>query len=177
VSETYAPPVQEPIQEPAFEDPGYEDTYSFGGTQVYTLRDGKQTITFKIMNEGDKAHYQRLTNRDIKVDRKTDQAVFRPDQASDRHALILTAVVDWNLYTRDKSAANGWTRLSFNQSMLQNWLKVTNPAIVEDLEKAIRKANPWLNIEDATEEDLEEQIAELQDELQNLRARTAGKTR
>lgn len=165
-------PNLEPDYNSEFE--GYDDTYSFGGTQVYTLPDGKQWIAFKIMNEGDKAKYQRATNRDIKINRKTEDASFRPDAAADRHALILAAVTDWNLATKDPGTGR-WSRMSFNYAMLQNWLKVTNPKIVEELEKAIRKVNPWLNAEDATEEELEEAIADLQEQLVEVRKRNEGK--
>ncbi len=165
-------PVGGPVQLDEFE--GFIDTYSFGGTQVYTLPDGKQWIEFKILNEGEKSRYQRLTNRDIRINRKTEDASFRPDAAADRHALILTAVTNWHLATKDPNSGR-WSWMTFNQAMLENWLKVTDPALVEKLEAAIRKANPWLNAEDATEEELEEAILELQQQLDAVRIKNAGK--
>jgi uncharacterized coiled-coil protein SlyX len=125
------------------------------------------------MNEGEKAQFQRLTNRDIKVDRKTSIASFRPDPAQDRHALIMASVVDWSLVTRKPTG--GWERLAFNRTMLGNWLQVTNPQLVEDLEDAIRKANPWLSLDEDTIEELERQLQEITDRLAAKRASEAGK--
>ena len=150
---------------------GIVDTYAFGGTRVFTI-DRKQSITFKVLTEGDKAKYQRATNRDIRVDRKTDSAHLRTDLASDRHALITISVVGWELYTR---GSNGWERMSYSDAMLQNWLKVTDPAIVERLEETIRKANPWLNTENVTVEDIDKEIEELQARKNELLLQEAGK--
>ena len=135
----HAPTVSGPVQDDEFA--GIQDTYSFGGTVTYTLPDGKQWIAFKVLNEGEKAQYQRLTNRDIKINRKTEEAAFRPDAAADRHALILTAVTNWHLATKDPSSGK-WSWLTFNDAMLRNWLKITDPKVVEKLEAEIRKANP-----------------------------------
>jgi hypothetical protein len=149
----------------------YVDTFQFGGIREYTVSKN-QVIRFKVMNEGDKAKYQRATNRDIKVDRRTQQASFRPDPVADRHALIQAAVTDWTLVTRQ---GGNWVPAVFNMTMLANWLEVADPAIVDGLEKAIRKANPWTDIEDATEEDILEQMKELEEQLVRVRAAEVGK--
>lgn len=155
-------------------DDEYFDTYSFGGTERLTLKDGKQWIEFKLLNEGDRAKFERLTNRDLTVNRKTDEARIQVDQARDRHALITVAVVGWNLFTRDPKTRE-WSPLSFNYAMLQNWLQVAPPQVVEELEQAIRKANPWLGTENLTVEDIDKQIHELEEQRQQIVLRDQGK--
>lgn len=151
----------------------YLDTYAFGGEKTFVIQkhprtgEALQFITFSVMNEGQKTRYQKATNRDIRIDRKTDQAMFSADVAADRQALIRAAVVDWRLYRveQTRTGVREPREIRFSPSELDRWLMSTNPRIVEDLELAIRKANPWLITDDATEEELEEQIAELNELL------------
>lgn len=150
----------------------YIDTYSFGGTKKFEFNNGKQWIEFKQMNEGQKANYERLTNRDLTVNRKTEEARIKMDVAGDRHTLIMLSVVGWHIFTR---GVNGWDSVSFNKTMLENWLQVAPPEIVSDLEDAIREANPWMGTEDLTVEQIDEQIADLQKERDKLVAREAAK--
>lgn len=150
-------------------DPGYQDFFSpFVGYDKYTLPDGLQTITFKIMNEGDRMEYQRKTNRPISIDRKSDTASIRPDVAADRLELILTTVTDWNLFMR-KHDTGEWVPVVFTKANLNNWVRTTNPKIVTDLERAIQKANPWMMAE-MTVEEIDAEISNLQD-LRDRRVR------
>ena len=70
------------MSDQVYEGPAYQDFFSpFVGYGVYTLPDGLQTVTFKIMSEGERMEYQRKTNRPINIDRKNDTASIKPDLA------------------------------------------------------------------------------------------------
>lgn len=139
----------------------FEDYFSgFGGTKKFMLPDGVQYIEYQLMNEGQKAQFQRDTRSAINISRKTESASVMPDPSRERHALIKASVCDWNLVTRDRATGRKIS-VTFAPSNLDKWLKVANPKIIADLEAEIRKANPWM-FEDVTVEDLDNQIEELQ---------------
>lgn len=145
----------------------FEDYWSFSQTERYVLPDGKQWIEFNIMNEGQKSSYQKKINRDIKINRKSGDASIKSDIADERHALIETSVVNWNM-------RQGGNNVAFSVQMLRNWLNVANPRIVEALEFAIRKANPWLQ-GDMSIEDIDEEIQRLQELRIETEKREQGK--
>lgn len=170
------PQDQEPIDlsmgsgpEPA---ESFEDYFSgFGRSEKYILPDGVQYIEFQLMNEGQKAKYQRETRSAINIDRKTDQASVMPDPSRERHALIEYSVCDWLLYSKSKQTGDK-VSVMFNKANLKAFLANANPAIIEGLEEAIRKANPWM-IDDISAEELDKQIeelTELRDRKRNLEA-------
>lgn len=145
----------------------FEDYWSFSQTERYTLPDGHQWIEFNIMNEGQKASYQKMINRDIKINRKSGDASIKSDIADERHSLIRASVVNWNL-------RKGSEYVAYSRQMLDNWLNVANPRIVEALEFAIRKANPWLQ-GDMSIEDIDEEIQRLQELRLETEKRDQGK--
>lgn len=116
----------------------------------------KQYIEFKKMNEGMRQKYQKLTQSNAIIERATNNTRIGIDQARDRMALIETSVTGWRLFQGDRE-------LKFSGSQLNIFVKQADPAIIDGLEKAIRKANPWL-ITDVKSEDLREQIAELEEQ-------------
>lgn len=109
------------------------------------LPDGTQHFVFKIMNEGDKVKFQKMTNQDLIVNRD-NSARIKMDPATERHQLIETCVTGWKLYMPDGAEAK------FSSAMLKNWLTEASPKLVEDLEFAIRKANPWMQADMSLEE-------------------------
>lgn len=145
----------------------FDDYWSFSETKRFMLPDGKQWIDFQVMNEGQKSDYQRRTNRDIKINRKSGDATLRNDIAEERHALIVSSVVGWNM-----RKGNDW--VGFDKRILETWLGVANPRVVEDLEMEIRKANPWLQGE-MTLEDIDKEIERLQELRIETEKREAGK--
>jgi hypothetical protein len=145
----------------------FEDYWSFAQSERYTLPDGHQWIEFNIMNEGQKASYQKMINRDIKIERKSGNASIRSDIADERHSLIRASVIGWNM-------RRGTEYVAFSRQMLDNWLNVANPRIVEALEFAIRKANPWLQ-GDMSLEDIDEEIQRLQELRIETEKREQGK--
>lgn len=144
------------------------DYFGFSAEDTFYLPDGVQYITFKILNEGDKAKFQRKTTRDLTVKRGGD-ATMKMDPADERHELIKTAVTGWNLY-------RGGQPVPFdghNGRNFRDFLELADPKIIEDLEKAIRKANPWL-LGEMKAEDIRREISNLEEMLKVAEEREAG---
>ena len=149
------------------ENPAAVDYFSFGGTQRFMLPDGIQWIEFKIMNEGQRAKYQRMTKRDLVMGKTGDTRVGF-DLADDRHALILCAVTNWSMKRGSNTAV-------FSERSLRDFLEMANPSIIDDLESAIRKANKWLN-NDLSVQDIDDQIRDLQEQRAEALRREAGES-
>lgn len=149
---------------PMAEEVQYEDYFGFESHHEFTLPDGRQKIFFTSLNEGQKTKFQQKINKDIHLNRQTQDARIKTDPAGERHELILASVTGWTLKRRSKTG--GWEDAPYSGerpgSELHKWLQVANPVIVEDLELAIRKANPWLQAE-MTVEQVDEEIKRLED--------------
>lgn len=143
------------------------DYFGFSGSTTHVLPDGISRVTIKTMNEGEKSRYQRLTQRDVVLERGSGNARMKVDQSEERHALIETCVVDWN-FVRNGSP------VPFTKQNMNDFLKLADPKIVEDIEKACRKANPWL-LGEMTVEDIDREIANLQEMRQVAEEREQGK--
>lgn len=141
------------------------DYWGTDETHRHYLPDGIQYFEFSIMNEGAKAKFQRLTNQDLTIGRD-NTAKVRMDPANERHTLIKTSVTGWHLFKDGKE-------VRFDNSKLEQWLSVAPPKLVEDLEFAIRKANPWLQA-DMTVEEIDKEIARLEELRRDVVAREAG---
>lgn len=153
------------MPEQGFEQPTKVDYFGFQANERYYLPDGEQYIEFQIMNEGLKARFQKKTSRDLVVQRGGD-ARMKMDPADERHELIKTCVVGWNLY-------RGNEPVRFTDQNLRDFLTLANPKIIEDLEKAIRKANPWL-LGEMKAEDIRREITNLEEMLKVAEEREAG---
>ena len=153
----------------------YEDYFGFGEERVFVLPDGKQQIFFKIMNEGERSKFQKKTNKDIKFNRASGDASIKADQAEERRELILTSVTNWTLVRR---SPDGWIPVPFSGerpgSELDKWLQVANPKIIDDLEFAIRQANPWMQA-DMSVEEIDKEIDRLNDIRKQAVEREQGK--
>jgi hypothetical protein len=114
--------------------------------------DGVQYIEFKIMNEGDKAKFQRMTSQNLTVSRQGD-ATVRMDPAKERHELITNSVTGWYMF-------KGGEYVAYGPQLLTKWLQVAPPKLVEDLEFAIREANPWMQA-DMTVDQIDEELTRL----------------
>lgn len=146
--------MQETLVSDSPQAPIQADYFWFQETKKYFFPDGLTFIEFKVMNEGDKARFQRSTGRDIRL-AKTGDAHMKMDIAGERHALIKACVVGWNLTRNGELVA-------FGERSLQDWLNGTNPRWVDEIEKAIRKANPW-TLADVSSEDIQQQIDDLEE--------------
>lgn len=166
VSSTSAPVVEETI---------YEDYFGFESHHEFVLPDGKQKIFFTAMNEGAKTRYQQKINKDIHLNRANQDVRVKTDPAGERHELILASVNGWSLMKRDPRSGQ-FVPVTFSGerkgSELDKWLQVANPKIIEDLELAIRKANPWLT-DDMTVEQVDEEIKRLEELRKELVERDA----
>jgi len=153
----------------------FVDYFGFGRDETFVLPDGKQHIFFKVMNEGQRAYFQKKTSKDIKFNRASGDAAIKADQAEERHELIHSSVTGWDLRRR---GPQGWEIVPFSSgganSALAQWLKVADPKIVDDLELAIRRANPWMQA-DMTVEEIDKEIERLQDLRKEVEARELGK--
>jgi hypothetical protein len=135
--------------------PAQEDYFGFSETHRFYFPDKVTFIEFKSMNEGDKAKFQKMTQKDLVLERQSGNARMKVDPATERHELIRTCVVDWNL-------TRGGAPVKFSDVQLRDFLKLANPKLVEDLEKEIRKHNPWL-LQDMTVEDIDREIENLRE--------------
>lgn len=147
-----------------------EDYFGFAKTERWYLPDNVSYFELRAMNEGDKAKFQKMTQRDMVLEKGSGNARFKIDPAVERHALIEASVVGWNL-TR-----NG-VPVPFDKAgranPLGDFLQLADPAIVEKLELAIRKLNPWLLAEMSVEE-IDNQIEELKELRKVAVEREAG---
>jgi len=150
---------------------GYEDYWGVSETRRYTLPDGKQWIEFKIMDEGDKTKFQKMTNSDLIVQRSGDSRI-KIDPARERHELIKNSVTNWNLQQKDP-VGGGWSPAPFSIRSVEMWLEKAPPKIVEDLELEIRKANPWMQA-DMSVDEIDKEIERLQDLRKLARERELG---
>lgn len=150
--------------------PQYESYWGVSETHKHFLPDGKQFFVFKIMDEGAKSIFQKLTNQDVVIDR-SQQARVKTDPVAERHTLIKTSVTDWNLWAPDKDGVMAPS--AFSKQLLEKWLQVAPPKVVEDLEFAIRKANPWMQAE-MTVEEIDKEVDRLLDLRKQVAEREAG---
>jgi hypothetical protein len=142
-------------QEFAQPEQAHVDYFGFSQEETYYLPDGEQYFKFRVMNEGDKSQFQRRTQRDVVVERQSGNARMKMDQAQERHELIRTCVTGWNLY-------RGGQPIQYNERALKDFLELADPKIVEGLETAIRKANPWL-LGEMSSEDIRKEIDNLEE--------------
>lgn len=142
------------------------DYFSFQSETKHYLPDGISYVVIAAMNEGDKTKFQKKTQRDIVLERQSGNARMKMDAASDRHELIEACVKDWN-FTR-----NGLP-VRFEPRALKDFLTLADPKIVEGIEIAIRKANPWL-LGEMKSEDIQKEIDNLNDLLEIALEREAG---
>ena len=146
------------------------DYFGFQSFEKYYLPDGISWFELQRLNEGQKAEFQKNTQRDMILEKGSGNARFKIDPAVERHALIEAAVVGWNL-TRNGQPVPFDKRGRANP--LRDFLQLADPKIVEDIELKIRKMNPWL-MSDLTVKEIDEQIAELEDMRKIAEEREAG---
>lgn len=139
---------------------GFEETLQF------FFPDGITFIEYNKMNEGQKKRYQEKTSRDVVLKRGSGDAHMRMDPGSERWELIQTCAVNWNLRRGEHLAP-------FSKPNLLDFLNLADPRLVEDLEKAIRKANPWL-MDEMKSEDIQREIDNLEEMLKVAKERESG---
>lgn len=157
----------------SIEERVYVDTFAFLVDETFEIpKSGGQKIFFRRMNEGKKATYQKMTNKDIRVQRTTGDAKMSVDPAGERHELIRQSVTGWDLVTRQNGK---WVEVPFDQKNLKTWLENTDPKIVQGLERAIRDANEWMK-QEFTVEEYDKQIEDLRQKRDALAEEEAKKS-
>lgn len=150
-------------------DMPYEDYFGFDEADRWYFPDKRQYIEFQRMNEGARAKFQKMTTRDITVVRNTGDARLKVDPATERHELLVQSVTGWFLFRNGQPVpfSKGSPGANFEQ-----WLDKADPRLVDDLEQAVRRANPWLGA-DMTLEDIDKEM----DRLRELREQVEEKQR
>lgn len=156
--------------------PQIVDYWGTDETERWNFPDGVQWMDVKVMNEGDRGRFERLTSQDLRVDQRSQQAIMKMDQTRDRHSLIEAAVTNWKLYKKIKGGerAGQLEEVRFTREKLTAWLQEANPKLVDDLSMFIRKVNPWLHGE-MTIEQVDQEIERLRGVRDDLEKRDAGK--
>lgn len=167
----YAQPAQTvnaaPAQNFSPADPyeGYVDYFGFDVREKWYFPDKRQWIEFKKLTEGERAKYLKATKSDVYLNRQSNDARISFDQSGDRKALLVHSITNWHLVRRDPSSGS-WSEVRFpgdNRSPgggLSQWIDNSDPALLAELEKAIRKVNPWL-MSEMTVEQIDKEIADL----------------
>jgi hypothetical protein len=142
------------------------DFFAAGEDAKTVLADGVSFITHKVLMEGDRKKYMKSINRDIKIQKATGDALMKMVAGEDRSALLRVAVTGWNLIRDGKP-------FLFSTANL-DWLLDNAPvAVIEQVERDVKKNNPWL-FQDATVEDIDEEIERLQELRVTLLEREEG---
>lgn len=162
MTETTTAPTQTP--EPISEQ--WEDYWGTDERVNHYLPDGKQYFVLQVMNEGAKVKFQKMTTQDVVLDQRSGNAKFKMDPATERHELIRASVKDWLLYKQG-------VKQPFSERNLSQWLSAAPPKLVEDLEFAIRKLNPWLQ-NDMTVEQIDEEMNRLRELRSEKEKEAAG---
>lgn len=145
------------------------DYFGFASTERYNLPGpGGQYIEFRAMNEGAKKRFQQKTSRDLVLERNSGNARMKVDPGTERHILITESVIDWHILRKG-------AMVPFAKRNLDEFLELADPRIIEQLEKSIRKANPWL-LGEMEPEDIEKEIENLQEMLEVAKKRKLGET-
>lgn len=128
---------------------GYQDYYGNDSTERWYFPDGKQYIEVLPMNEGARAKYEAGTSRDVRFNRRTDDAAIRMDAAADRKVMVTSSVVGWHNVKRN--GKGGFEPVPFTigspGSTFEQWYGKADPKLINQLVDFIRKVNPWMTDE------------------------------
>lgn len=132
------------------------------------LPDGVSWVSVKVFMEGDRRKFQNAVNKDVKISRNSGDMAMRLSPGEERHALLSMAITGWNLVRNGRP-------LQFTPRALQEFLEVGNTKIIDIIEKKVREVNDWLGSE-MTVEDVDQEIARLEELKIELRSREATKS-
>lgn len=154
--------------------PVQADYFSFGETfQCFFAAKYGDTISYvehKSLNEGSRRRYLNEVNREVTLMRGSGDAKMKLASGDEKHLLLEEAIVGWNLVRDGKP-------LPFSKgspgSNLNQFLAAADPAIIDVIEKDIRKHNPWL-LAEVTVDGIKQQIKDLEETLDELVERDRG---
>lgn len=144
----------------------YENYWGVDETYRFMLPDDKQYFEIRPMDEGRKVQFQKLTNKAVRMNQRTEEASFDIDPAEERWTLIKESVIGYHIMqpspdgTWSEYPCPPYTDPRFRRS-LEQLLEKFNPKIVQDLEFFIRQKNPWMQADMAVE-DIDKEIDRLQ---------------
>jgi len=133
------------------------DYFGFDEVHRVMLDDGVSYIEHRTLTEGARRKYMNTVNREVRL-QKSGDAFMKMATGDERHALLESAIVGWNLVRASKDGV--LSPITFSPGALKQFLDKAPPGVVDRIEKDIRDKNPWL-VGDVTIEDIDEQIAEL----------------
>ena len=144
-----------------------QDYFGFAASHRVLFPDGLTYVEHEEMNEGARRSFLNKSNRGMTIRKATGDADIKVRPGDDRHDLLVAAITGWNLIKDGQPWA-------FSIERLEGFLKVANPRIVDDIEKDIRKKNPWL-LQNMTVEDIEKEIGNLNEMLEVAKKNEEGK--
>lgn len=147
------------------EVPVQADYFLFSNVTKHYLPDGITYVEVKALNEGDKRQYLNKQNRELSMNRASQDTKMKLRPGDDRHNLLMLAVTGWNFKSNGRD-------VPFSE--YERWLNQADPKIVEGIEKAINIANPWL-LADMSIEDMKREIANLTEMLELKEREEEGK--
>lgn len=155
--------------------PEFEDYYSFSDRVKWYFPDGVHYIEFEPMTEGARRKYQTRTASVLTMNRASGDSKIGLNVARDREALLEVSVKDWYMHRRD--GMGNWVEVRFDDKNygFKAWTLIANPKFIESLERAIRKANPWMASEMSVE-DIDTEIERLQELREEVRQAEMGKS-
>lgn len=127
----------------------YENYWGVEETYKFFLPDNKQYFEVKPMDEGAKTRFQKMTNKGIRMNQRSQEATIDVDPSDERHTLITQSVVSWRIMQKDKDGRwselpcpddDGRRRRILSDTILDKF----NPKAIQDLEFFIRTKNPWM---------------------------------
>lgn len=143
------------------------DYFAFDEENVVILPDGKQKVYHKTMTEGERRKYQSKSNRDVKIQRATNDAFLKTAPGEDRKALLETVITGWELYQNGKP-------FLFSKTNLATILEVFPPRVIDVIHKDIMMKNPWL-MGEMNLEDIDREMEALVEQRERLVKELAGK--
>lgn len=149
------------------ETPVQEEYFGFDETHKFFFPDGITFIEHKTLNHGDRKKYLNKVNRDVVLQRATGDARISMKPGDEKDELVKSAIVNWNLIRNGQP-------LPFSMNNFEQWLSKANPKLVDELERDIRRHNPWL-MADMSVEDIDREIEALQEMRENKLKEEAGK--
>jgi hypothetical protein len=148
-------------------DSGYTDYFGFDERRKFYMPDGKQYIEYKLMTEGDRAQYQKLTSKPVRLFKTTGDAQVNLDAGQERAILLNISTTGWFMF-------RGGEQVTYNSKAFEKWMEGADPAIISDYETEIRKANTWMT-EQFTVADIDKEIENLQELRRQAVEREEGK--
>lgn len=164
------------------QDSAYVDYFGVDTEEKFVMPDGVSYLVLKKLDEGTRRKFLNDTNKDITIDRQTQAMKMKMGVGDDRFYLLRRAIIGWNLHRANSQGqmvpvpfnAGGDSKSSFEGSNLAQFLNMADPTLIDRIEIKVRQMNPWL-MQDLTAEQIDEQIAQLEEMKKVLKERDEGK--